>query len=61
MLGATERAAALEREIFQELRQELLTHAEQIRETAAAVGELALLDHGCRVRSRAVWLRFTLG
>lgn len=40
VLGADERARALEIEIFQSLRAEVLTHLEQIQETARALGTL---------------------
>ena len=43
VLGARERAAALEREIFEELRQAALAHAPEIRSAADSVAELDAL------------------
>ncbi len=43
ILGADERAKALEFEIFQQLRAEVLAHLEQIQTTAAALGEIDAL------------------
>ena len=57
VLGAHERAAALEREIFEALRGELLGHAAAIRAAAAAVGELDALASLAEVARRDGWVR----
>ncbi len=60
VLGANERAAALEREIFQELREAALAAAPEIREAAAAVGELDALQSLAEVARRDGWVRPTV-
>ncbi|MBW2243552.1 MAG: DNA mismatch repair protein MutS [Deltaproteobacteria bacterium] len=57
VLGATERAAALEREIFEEVRQTALSRATEIREAAEAVGELDALQSLAEVARQDGWVR----
>ena len=57
ILGASERAAALEREIFEGVRQELLAQAEPIRAAADAVAELDALQSLAEVARRDGWVR----
>ncbi|MCP5056127.1 MAG: DNA mismatch repair protein MutS [bacterium] len=57
VLGATERAAALEREIFEEVRQTALARAAEIREAAVAVGELDALQSLAEVARQDGWVR----
>ena len=55
--GAHERAASLEREIFESLRQELLDHASAIRAAAEAVAEIDALQALAEVARRDGWVR----
>jgi DNA mismatch repair protein MutS len=55
--GAHERAAALERQIFEEVRQRALAAAEPIREAAEAVGELDAVQSLAEVARRDGWAR----
>ncbi|MAE95882.1 MAG: DNA mismatch repair protein MutS, partial [Deltaproteobacteria bacterium] len=57
VLGATERAAARERELFEELRQGALAQAGEIRSAAEAVGELDALQSLAEVARRDGWVR----
>ncbi len=57
VLGATERAAALERTIFEEVRQTALDCAVDIRAAADAVGELDALQSLAEVARRDGWVR----
>ncbi len=57
VLGAHERAAALEREVFESLRQAVLEHAPAIRAAAEAVGELDALQSLAEVARRDGWVR----
>jgi DNA mismatch repair protein MutS len=57
VLGARERAAALEREIFEELRQAALAHAPEIRAAAEAVAELDALASLAEVARAGGWVR----
>ncbi|MCP3983169.1 MAG: DNA mismatch repair protein MutS [bacterium] len=57
VLGATDRAAALEREIFEEVRQTALARADEIREAAEAIGELDALQSLAEVARRDGWVR----
>jgi DNA mismatch repair protein MutS len=57
VLSASERAAAMEREIFESVRQELLAHADAIRAAADAVAELDALQALAEVARRDGWVR----
>ncbi|HBZ68909.1 MAG TPA: DNA mismatch repair protein MutS, partial [Deltaproteobacteria bacterium] len=57
VVGAHERAAALEREIFESLRQGLLEHASAIRAAAEAVAEIDALQALAEVARRDSWVR----
>jgi DNA mismatch repair protein MutS len=57
ILGASERAAALEREIFEAVRQEVLGYAEAVRAAAEAVAELDALQSLAEVARRDGWVR----
>jgi DNA mismatch repair protein MutS len=57
VLGARERAAALERAIFEELRQATLTHGTEIRSAADAIGELDALASLAEVARARGWSR----
>jgi len=57
ILGASERAAAMEREIFEAVRQELLGCAEAVRAAAEAVAELDALQSLAEVARRDGWVR----
>jgi len=57
ILGAGERAAALEREIFEAVRQETLAAAEAVRAAAEAVSELDALQSLAEVARRDGWVR----
>jgi len=57
VLGARERAAALEREVFEAVREELLTHGGAIRSTADAAAELDALAALAEVARRDGWVR----
>ncbi len=57
VLGANERAAGLEREIFEELRQVALAAAAEIRAAAAAVAELDALQSLAEIARRDGWVR----
>jgi DNA mismatch repair protein MutS len=56
ILSASERAAALERETLDGLRQEVLAHAEPLRAAADAVGELDALQSLAEVARRDGWV-----
>lgn len=55
--GGTERAAALEREVFEQVRQATLTHADGIRASAEAVASLDALASLAEVARRDGWVR----
>lgn len=55
--GAHERAVALERQLFEELRQTVLGHAERIRAAGEAVAELDALQSLAEVARRDGWTR----
>jgi DNA mismatch repair protein MutS len=57
ILSASERAAAMEREIFEAVRQEVLAHADAIRAAADAVAELDALQSLAEVARRDGWVR----
>ncbi len=57
ILSASERAAGMEREIFEGVRQELLAHADSIRAAADAVAELDALQSLAEVARRDGWVR----
>jgi DNA mismatch repair protein MutS len=57
LVGARERAAALERELFEKLRGSLLEHAGAIGEVAEAVGELDASAALAEVARREGWVR----
>ncbi|MEN8159879.1 MAG: DNA mismatch repair protein MutS, partial [Myxococcota bacterium] len=57
ILSASERAAALERETLDGLRQEVLAHAEPVRAAAGAVAELDALQSLAEVARRDGWVR----
>lgn len=57
VMGANERAAALEREIFEDIRQSVLARADEIRESAGAVGTLDALQSLAEVARRDEWIR----
>ena len=57
VLGANERAAALEREIFESVRQEVLTHGAAIQRAADAVAELDALASLAEVARHHEWVR----
>jgi DNA mismatch repair protein MutS len=57
VLGANERAVALERELFERVRLEVLTHAGAIREAAEAVGQLDAIASLAEVARRDGWVR----
>jgi len=57
VLGANERAAALERELFEALRQAVLTHAARIRSAAEAVANLDAVAALAEVARRDDWVR----
>jgi DNA mismatch repair protein MutS len=57
ILSASERAAAMEREIFESVRQEVLAHADSIRAAADAVAELDALQSLAEVARRDGWVR----
>ncbi|MEB2346399.1 MAG: DNA mismatch repair protein MutS [Deltaproteobacteria bacterium] len=57
VLGAHERAAALERELFEEVRAELLEHGAAIRAAAEAVAALDALQSLAEVARRDGWVR----
>jgi len=57
VLGANERAAALEREIFEAVKQQLLAHAGAIQEAAQAVGSLDALASLAEVARQGGWVR----
>jgi DNA mismatch repair protein MutS len=59
--GAHERAASLEREIFESLRQGLLEHASAIRAAAEAVAEVDALQALAEVARRDGWVRPEVG
>jgi DNA mismatch repair protein MutS len=57
VLGGTERAAALEREIFERVRQSVLEHATGVRESAEAVAGLDAIAALAEVARRDGWVR----
>jgi len=57
VLGAKERAAALEREIFESVRQTVLEHSARIRAAAEAVANLDTLATLAEVARRDGWVR----
>jgi len=57
VLGANERAAALEREIFEEVRQAALAASTEIREAAEAVARIDVLQSLAEVARRDGWVR----
>jgi DNA mismatch repair protein MutS len=57
VLGANERAAALEREIFESVRQTVLEHAARIRAAAEAVANLDAAATLAQVARRDDWVR----
>jgi DNA mismatch repair protein MutS len=57
ILGASERAARMEREIFEAVRQEALSRAEAVRAAAEAVAELDALQSLAEVARRDGWVR----
>jgi len=57
VLGAHERAAALERELFEQLRTALLAHEAEIRAAADAVAEVDALQSLAEVARRDGWVR----
>jgi len=57
VLGARERAAALEREIFERIRNTVLEFAEPIRRAAEAVAELDALAALAEVARKDAWVR----
>jgi len=57
VMGASERAAALEREIFEGLRQQVVAAAERIREAAECVSVLDALASLAEVARREGWTR----
>jgi DNA mismatch repair protein MutS len=57
ILGAHERAAALERELFEELRTNVLRHTAAIRASADAVGDLDSLASLAEIARRDGWIR----
>jgi len=57
VIGAHERAAALEREIFETVRQVLLEHAPAIRAAAEALAEIDALQALAEVARRDGWVR----
>ncbi len=61
VLGANERAAALEREIFEDVRQSVLSEAAAIRRAASACGELDALQSLAEVARREGWVRPEVG
>ncbi|HEY8494160.1 MAG TPA: DNA mismatch repair protein MutS [Myxococcota bacterium] len=60
VLGAHERAAALERALFEEVRTALLEHGDAIRAAADAVAELDALQSLAEVARRDGWVRPTV-
>ena len=61
LLGAHDRAAALERELFEELRARLQVFANAIREAAEAVAELDAIASLAEVARRDGWVRPEVG
>jgi DNA mismatch repair protein MutS len=57
ILGASERAAAMERETFEAVRQEVLAQADAVRAAADAVAELDALQSLAEVARRDGWVR----
>ncbi len=57
VLGAHERAAALERELFERLRMALLAHEAEIRTAADAIAEVDALQSLAEVARRDGWVR----
>ena len=61
VLGANERAAALEREVFESVRQLVLAQAAEIRAAAEAVANLDALQSLAEVGRRDGWVRPVVG
>jgi DNA mismatch repair protein MutS len=57
ILGASERAASMERELFEAVRQEVLAQADAVRAAAEAVAELDALQSLAEVARRDGWVR----
>jgi DNA mismatch repair protein MutS len=57
ILGASERAASMEREVFEAVRQEVLSHADGVRGAADVVAELDALQSLAEVARRDGWVR----
>jgi DNA mismatch repair protein MutS len=57
VLGAHERAAALEREIFESVKQQLAAHTARIQEAAEALGTLDALTSLAEVARQGGWVR----
>ncbi|MCG8592659.1 MAG: DNA mismatch repair protein MutS [Proteobacteria bacterium] len=57
VLGANDKAAALERDLFEELRREIVAAASRVRATAESVGELDALQALAEVARREAWVR----
>lgn len=57
VLGANERAAALERELLEQIRQQVLAQTRRIQESAAAAAELDALASLAEVARRDGWVR----
>ncbi len=57
ILGASERAASMERGIFESVRQEVLRQAEAVRDAADAVADLDALQSLAEVARRDGWVR----
>ena len=57
VMGANERAAGLERQVFEDVRQSVLSRADEIRAAAEAVGTLDALQSLAEVARRDGWTR----
>ena len=57
VMGASERAASLEREIFEALRQEVVGEVDAVRAIADRVGDLDALASLAHVARREAWVR----
>ncbi|MDP6980327.1 MAG: DNA mismatch repair protein MutS [Myxococcota bacterium] len=57
VMGANERAAALEREILEAVRQEIVAHASEIRVAADAVANIDAIASLAEVARREAWVR----
>ena len=60
ILTAQERSGEIERRIFAELRQQLLTHAARVRETSRQVAEIDLLANFAHMAALRAWTRPTV-